>query len=124
MNATVFGMACALIPSNVALAYGWGDTTRLPGVLGFDSGQYGRARPQELAQLQTGADAEEIRRLAKQLLSQSGRLEAPHVPDTAAMITKLRIFPVGWNLDRDLTDQLLADLRKPGQHTLVGESSA
>jgi len=80
--------------------------------LDFDSGQYGRARLQELAQLQTGADAEEIRRLAKQLLSQSGRWEAPHVPDTAAMVAKLRIFPVGRSLDRDLTDQLLADLRK------------
>jgi len=85
--------------------------------LRFDSGQYGRARLQELAQLQTGADAEEIRRLAKQLLGQSGRWEAPHTPDTqdtAAMIAKLRIFPVGRSLDPDLTGQLLADLRRPG----------
>jgi hypothetical protein len=81
--------------------------------LRFDSGQYGRARLQELAQLQTGTDAEEIRRLAKQLLGQSGRWEAPHAPDTAAMIAKLRIFPVGRSLDPDLTGQLLADLRKP-----------
>jgi Domain of unknown function (DUF4153) len=81
--------------------------------LGFESGQYGRARLQELAQLQTGADAEEIRRLAKQLLGQSGRWEAPHVPDAAAVVAKLRIFPVGRSLDRDLAEQLLADLRKP-----------
>jgi hypothetical protein len=81
--------------------------------LGFDSGQYGRARLQELAQLQAGADAEEIRRLARQLLGQGGRWDPLHVPDTAAMVAKLRIFPVGRSLDRDLTDQLLADLRKP-----------
>ena len=86
---------------------------RLP-YLRFDSGQYGLAKLEELAQLQAGADAENIRRAATLLLEQKSRWGLPPTVDVAGQVAKLRVYPAGRGLDRDLTQRLIADLSKPG----------
>jgi Domain of unknown function (DUF4153) len=82
--------------------------------LRFDSGQYGRAKLQELAGLQTGPDADNIRRSATRLLAQKTRWEAPPPgADIAAMLAKLRIYPAGRVIDQPLIDKLTVDLAAP-----------
>jgi hypothetical protein len=83
--------------------------------LRFDAGQYGRTKLEELAQLHSGANAADIRRRAEEMLAQTSRwAQSRAVADIPAMLAKLRIFPAGRVLDRDLTDTLIADLGKPG----------
>jgi hypothetical protein len=84
--------------------------------LRFDSGNYGRARLQELAELQSGPDAENIRLSAKQLLAQTARWEPPPTLGAAAVaaaVAKLRIYPAGRTLDQNLSGVLTADLGSP-----------
>jgi hypothetical protein len=86
--------------------------------LRFESGRYGRVKLQELAELQTGKDAEEISRQAKRLLAQTNRWEMPPTlkPEAiAASVAKLRIFPAGRTLDQDLSSVLTADLVSPSK---------
>ena len=83
--------------------------------LRFDSGRYGRAKLQELAGLQTGKDAEEIRQLANRTLAQTGRWEVPSIPDASAAVGKLRIYPAGRTLDSNLRDVLTTELSSPGK---------
>jgi hypothetical protein len=81
--------------------------------LRFDSGNYGRAKLQELAELQAGPDAENIRVSAKRLLAQTARWEAPPAwgaATVAAAVAKLRIYPAGRTLDQNLSGVLTADL--------------
>ncbi|HME39468.1 MAG TPA: hypothetical protein VKG63_10960 [Steroidobacteraceae bacterium] len=83
--------------------------------LRFDSGRYGRAKLEELTQLHAGPNAADIRRRAEDMLAQTSSWAASRVVvDIPAMLAKLRIFPVGRMLDRDLIDKLTADLGKPG----------
>jgi hypothetical protein len=84
--------------------------------LRFDSGNYGRAKLQELAELQSGPDAESIRLSAKRLLAQTARWEAPPTlgaATVAAAVAKLRIYPAGRTLDQNLSGVLTADLASP-----------
>jgi hypothetical protein len=81
--------------------------------LRFDSGQYGRAKLQELARLQSGPRAEHIRHLAQEALAQKVRWEDLPAAEISAEIAKLQIYPAGRTLDRNLSDKLIADLRKP-----------
>ncbi len=81
--------------------------------LRFDSGQYGRRRLEELADLRTGRDADGIRPAAKRLLAQKTQWEAQPAGDAAAELGKLRIYPAGRTLDKDLTEAIIQDLAKP-----------
>jgi hypothetical protein len=81
--------------------------------LRFDSGQYGRAKLQELARLQSGPRAEHIRHLAQEALAQKVRWEDLPAAEISAEVAKLQIYPAGRTLDRNLSDKLIADLRKP-----------
>jgi hypothetical protein len=81
--------------------------------LRFDSGEYGRARLQELAHTQTGPDAEHIRLLAGEELAKKTRWEPQPRAVSVDSLAKLRIYPAGRTLDQDLTDRLGADLRDP-----------
>jgi hypothetical protein len=84
--------------------------------LRFDSGNYGRAKLRELAELQSGPDAENIRLSAKRLLAQTARWEGPPTVGTAAVaaaVAKLRIYPAGRTLDQNLSGVLTADLASP-----------
>ncbi len=84
--------------------------------LRFDSGNYGRAKLQELAELQSGPDAENTRLSAKRLLAQTARWEAPPTlapAAVAAAVAKLRIYPAGRTLDQNLSGVLTADLASP-----------
>jgi hypothetical protein len=83
--------------------------------LRFDSGEYGRTKLQELADLQTGKDAGNIRQLAKHLLAQNARWEAPAIPDPNSAVARLRIFPAGRTLDENLREVLTADLTSPSK---------
>jgi hypothetical protein len=81
--------------------------------LRFDSGNYGRAKLQELADLQSGPDAENIRLSATRLLAQTTRWEASPTLGAAAVaaaVAKLRIYPAGRTLDQNLSGALSADL--------------
>jgi hypothetical protein len=83
--------------------------------LRFDAGQYGRTKLEQLAQLHSGPNAADIRRRAEDMLAQtSSWMPSRVVADIPALLAKLRIFPAGRMLDRDLTDKLTADLGKPG----------
>ena len=90
--------------------------------LRFDSGSYGRAKLQELAGLQTGKDAADVRQLANRLLAQTGRWQAPSAPDFIAAVAQLRIYPAGRTLDVNLRDVLSADLANPGKGFLFRNS--
>jgi hypothetical protein len=81
--------------------------------LRFDSGQYGRARLQELARLTKGPRADRIRQLAQEELARKVRWGAVPASDIPGVIAKLGIFPTGRTLDQELTDELIADLHNP-----------
>jgi Domain of unknown function (DUF4153) len=81
--------------------------------LRFDSGQYGRARLQELARLTKGPRADRIRQLAQQELAREVRWGVLPASDIAGVIARLRVFPAGRTLDQQLTDELVADLHNP-----------
>jgi hypothetical protein len=81
--------------------------------LRFDSGQYGRAKLEALARSTSGPRAERIRHLAQEALAQKVRWEDLPVAEISADIAKLHIYPAGRTLDRNLSDRLIADLRKP-----------
>jgi hypothetical protein len=84
--------------------------------LRYDSGNYGRAKLQVLAELQSGPDAENIRLAAKRLLAQTARWEAPPAlgaAGVAAAVAKLRVYPAGRTLDQNLSGVLTADLASP-----------
>jgi len=92
--------------------------------LRFDAGRYGRAKLEELAQLHSGPNAADIRRRAEDLLAQSSPWAPASVAaDIPAVLAKLRLFPGGRALDRDLTDKLAADLGKPGNGFLYQQLS-
>jgi hypothetical protein len=82
--------------------------------LRFDAGRYGRVKLEELAQLHSGPNAAGIRRRAEGMLAQTSRWVPRVVADIPALLAKLRVYPAGRVLDRDLTDKLTADLGKPG----------
>jgi len=81
--------------------------------LRFDAGEYGVRKLKELAAMQTGPDAQVVRRKARGMLDQKqrwGPLPGSDVPDVLA---KLSIFPADRTLDPDLKDELMSDLLKP-----------
>jgi hypothetical protein len=82
--------------------------------LRFDSGMYGEEKLKLLAQLDSGADAENTRRAAKILLSQKLRWERPSATDFHDALASLRVFPAGRVLDADLVNKLNADLGTMG----------
>jgi hypothetical protein len=81
--------------------------------LRFDSGRYGLAKLQELADSPMGIDADGVRQAAKRLLAQKNRWEFQPSSDTAVVLGKLHTYPAGRVLDQDLKDKLIADLAKP-----------
>jgi len=101
-----------VIDGNRANADPYGRNTPLH-YLRFDAGQYGVVKLKELAAMQTGPDAEGVRRKARGMLEQKqrwGSLPGSDVPDVLA---KLRIFPADRTLDPDLKHELMSDLLKP-----------
>jgi hypothetical protein len=81
--------------------------------LRFDSGRYGRQRLKELADSDTGVDAENVRRAAGVLSAQKTRWDASAPANVAELVGKLRIYPAGRILDQPLVETLIADLGKP-----------
>jgi Domain of unknown function (DUF4153) len=81
--------------------------------LHFDSGQYGRARLQELARLPTGPRADRIRQSAQEELARKVAWGVAPAADIPGVIARLRVFPAGRTLDQQLTDELIADLHAP-----------
>jgi hypothetical protein len=104
----------AAVEDKRADQYGYGSRQNTPlHYLRFDAGRYGRMKLQELSELQAGADAANIRRLAQRLLAQKGRWEPLPATDIGAMLAALHFYPVGRALDQDLNGKLIADLGKP-----------
>jgi len=92
--------------------------------LRFRTGRYGTQRLQELAQATTGVDAPNIRTAAAAMLARQSPWEAGALPmDTASRLSRLTIYPVGRQLDKPLTEALLADLGKPERHFIVDRMS-
>jgi len=81
--------------------------------LRFDAGQYGVRKLKELAAMQTGPDAEAVRRKAKGMLDQKQRWGSLPSSDVPEVLAKLSIFPADRTLDPDLKDELMSDLLKP-----------
>jgi Domain of unknown function (DUF4153) len=81
--------------------------------LRFDAGQYGVGKLKELAAMQTGPDAEAVRRKARGMLDQTQRWGTSPGSDVPEVLAKLHIFPADRTLDPDLKDELTSDLLKP-----------
>lgn len=81
--------------------------------LRFDSGRYGQVRLQELAELQTGRDTDEVGLIAKGLLAQKTNWQPPPAMNIRADLAKLRIYPGGRALDKDMIEALSRELEKP-----------
>jgi hypothetical protein len=81
--------------------------------LRFDSGQYGVAKLKELAELQTGPNAEAVRRMARSLLDQKQRWATLPGSDIPDVLAKLQIYPANRILDQSLREKLMSDLLKP-----------
>jgi Domain of unknown function (DUF4153) len=81
--------------------------------LRFDAGQYGVGKLKELAAMQTGPDAEAVRRKARGMLDQTQRWGPSPGSDVPEVLAKLHIFPADRTLDPDLKDELTSDLLKP-----------
>jgi hypothetical protein len=81
--------------------------------LRFDAGEYGVRKLKELAAMQTGPDAETVRRKARGMLDQKERWGSSPSSDVPDVLAKLSIFPADRTLDPDLKDELMSDLLKP-----------
>jgi hypothetical protein len=81
--------------------------------LRFDAGKYGLAKLQALTRLQTGPRADRIRQLAQEELARKERWGMQPASGIAEAVAGLKIFPAGRTLDRELTDELVADLHNP-----------
>jgi hypothetical protein len=81
--------------------------------LRFDAGEYGVVKLKELAAMQTGPDAEAVRRKARGMLDQKQRWGFPPGSDIPDVLAKLHIFPTDRTLDPSLKDALMSDLLKP-----------
>jgi Domain of unknown function (DUF4153) len=96
--------------------------------LRFDAGQYGRIKLRDLADSYSGADADEIRRLAATMLTKKNPWEAEAQLQIPDLLGRLPVFPSGRTLDPKLTEVLIADLRRPGSYLnfqgVAGEGAA
>jgi hypothetical protein len=82
--------------------------------LRFSSGDYGRARLRQLAQIQGTPDAARVRELAAAALAQqnSWQPQSPRL-DTERFVKGLAVYPAGRSLDAELSATVVAELRKP-----------
>lgn len=87
--------------------------------LRFNAGQYGRAKLEQLANLQNHPDAARIRELAALALKQSAPWEPAPVLDADKLVPRLGIFPQDHVLDADLAKRLAADWSNPGTRYLL-----
>jgi hypothetical protein len=81
--------------------------------LRFESGQYGRTRLRELADLQNRPHADLIRQAARAALAQQGRWQRAPPADVDKLLAALPVYPAGRAVDPELLARLAKDLREP-----------
>ncbi len=83
--------------------------------LRFEAGRYGHERLEQLAAIETGAEAARISKAARTALAQKHRGDGVAPIDPEAFVMGLQLFPEGALMESGLTDAVQQAIQKPGE---------